>query len=272
LPAEPPTYSTIVLFGKEDQAGVASPDRFERLVDALGAALRVAGCPLKCRGLIEGERGRNLAPRKGDLGGKTIAAWKARLGDGRLKQFEIFDAAWSEEHFPAAYAAINKLWDFGPDGYSERTRHGAESNVTVAIRHDLVAERLGWLPELAVELAPLCSAFYGFVEREVGWDVAKVPGGLRHDLIDLRWQDRTQGDYQRGRYSMEALVPRLYWGNLLSAAHLRDGTPDALPSDAVERVAPVDGGSRWYVGFAGDPQADPDLHRALLPYVNVVPA
>lgn len=51
---EPPYYSTIVLFGKELERSVTSPNLFEEIVHSLLAFLDVAGCKLKCRGTIEG--------------------------------------------------------------------------------------------------------------------------------------------------------------------------------------------------------------------------
>ena len=105
---EPPYYSTLVLFGKEHERTVASPVLFQELVSTLGTFLQIAGCPLRCRGFIEGIRGRNIAPRRGALNKKKVENWKDHLTNGRFNQFEIFDA-WSDDVFPTVYAAINKL-------------------------------------------------------------------------------------------------------------------------------------------------------------------
>lgn len=207
-------------------------------------------------------------------GGK-MEDWKRQLQSGVFTQFEVFDASWTEESFPAVYAAINKLWGYGPEGYVERTDIGAENNVTVAIHREIVLDRMNMsrVESYTKQLAGMTSAFYGFIELGVQWDrpmLPDQPDGLRGDLIDVRWHERGWNDYRNGMYRMEEMIPRLYWTNLLRGAHFRDGGPDALPERLVERVEEWDG-DRFYVRFVRDPQADDRFAWEIAPYFNLLP-
>lgn len=267
---QPPYYSTIVLFGREQERSILHGDQFADLVNTLADIVRGAGCTAKSRGIIEGAKGRNVAPRKGTWDGKMLPRWKESMSLGRFKQFELFDSEWSEDHFPAAYAAINKMWGYGPDGYTERTADGAESNVTVALRRDVVADRMAQMEDHARLLAGMISAFYGFLEFEVQWDRETTPGGLRTDMVDLRWYNRSSGDYKRGTYRMDEALSRLYWGNVLSVAHLRGRALEELPGWAVARSEEWEGGLS-YIRFSRDPQEDREFARMLEPYFNLLP-
>src|SRR3712207_3950774 len=96
---------------------------------------------------------------------------------------------------------------------------------------------------------------------------AIVPGGLRGDMIDVRWNDRVNADYKGGMYRMDQMMPRLYWRNLFLSSHFKDGNPSSLPSWAIARMETWNNGL-LYVRFVRDPQPDPEFHEALLPYFN----
>lgn len=270
MTTQSPTYATIVLFGKEHRHSVIDRELFPRLVESLTAFAQRAGCPISYRGLIEDARGRNNAPRKGPASAKLLRSWQERLAQGTFKQIEIFDSAWSKEHFPTVYAALTKLWDYQPTGYVERTMHGAENNITFAIRSDLLADQLEQLEAYARELASMTGTFYGFIEREVPWDREVMSGGAWVDMIDVRWHNRSEVDYRRGKYRMDTLIPRLYWGNILAASHFRDGGPATLPSSAVAHVETW-ADNLFYVRLAHDPLVDPQFGAAIAPYFNMIP-
>jgi hypothetical protein len=207
-------YSTLVLFGKEGAQSVAEVLRFEDVAGVVADVLSATGCKLAGRGWIEGEKGKNVAPRKGTWSAALGRQWAATLGKGRFKAIELFDREWREGNHPAAYGAIRKLWGYGPSGYFERTKDGAENHIVIAIREDLVTDSLERLEAVGRSLIEKIKCFYGSVESNVPWD--RPRGQLREDMIDLRWYNRLEGDYRRGTFKVDEMVPRLYRGNILS--------------------------------------------------------
>jgi hypothetical protein len=263
-----PHYSTLVIFGKESHRSVRCPALFQELVAALVDVLAHSGCPLKCRGTIENESGKNIAPRKGTLSKKKLEEWCDRLHAGVFFDIELFDAAWSDTVFPAGYAAIHKMWTYTREGYIERTDVRAENNVTIALAKEAVPGGAGILEEVARPLAEMISAFYGFLEADIEWDVDDGYG-LRERLMDLRWYDCTRLDYPGGRYKMTARVARVYYGNIVSKRHVKEKELGALPRALVARLENWPGGLR-YVRFTRDPQADQELHETVARAFNLV--
>lgn len=263
-----PRYSTIVVFGKELSQSVASPDVFRSITNSLAAFINVEGYPLACRGYVVNPQGRNVAPRRAAFNARTMDKWVKALTDGTFMSFEIFDTAWSDDHFPVTYAHLHKLWDYRPTGYEERTKSGAENRITVAVQEHLVSNRTASLKAYARTIVDMLSSFYGFIETNVPWD-REVGQGVREDMIDIRWANRGERDY-KGLFKMDTMIPRLYRENILASEQIKDGSPASLPSWAVSRV------EAWrddlfYVQFIRDPQEDALLRDQLEPYFNLGP-
>ncbi|HEY2585106.1 MAG TPA: hypothetical protein VGI81_05015 [Tepidisphaeraceae bacterium] len=210
-----PLYSTLVLFGKESARSVTSPPVFNDVVDQTVELLRTTRCKLKARGTVQGEKGKNLAPRQGVWSSALQDRWTETLSQsgGHFLAIEWFDQAWLGGPHPVAFASLHKHWGYGPEGYSERTKEGPENSLTIAIREDLVENAFERLEAAAKPLTEKIDCFYGSMESGVLWD--RPFGRLRRDMIDIRWQTRTAVDYRNGKYRVEAMVPRLYRGNLL---------------------------------------------------------
>lgn len=265
-----PHYATLVVFGKEGTRSVTSPDTFREIVTSLTSFVGVTSHTLKSRGYIVDAQDRNVAPRRGILSSNKVDDWIQALGSGTFMTMELFDGAWSDTHFPAVYANLHRLWGpYTPSGYAERAGNGAENCVTVAFRKDLLMfMQMKAMESYARTIVDMLSGFYGYVEHDVEWD-QEVIKGLRENAINHRTR-QTARDY-RGTYRMDDMIPRLYWGNILSRAHFKGGSPDALPAWAVARLETWRD-NLFYVRFVRDPQADPELRQALEPYFNLIPS
>lgn len=224
--SDEPRYETLVMFGSETRRSVSAPDTFQKTVSHIVDILLETGCKLACRGTVEGEKGKNVAPREAAWSSALAEKWAASLDKGRFKSIEFFDSAWAEGCHPIAYGALRKMWGFGPEGYSERTKEGAENNVTVAVRSGAVRDALSSFQRFARVLVDEIDAFYGSIETNVPWDRPRK--SMRVDMIDLRWQTRTSVDYRRGKYRVQDMVPRLYKGNILCSSQLVDGNLEEL--------------------------------------------
>jgi hypothetical protein len=222
-----PLYSVLVLFGRETARSVASPAVFQDIVSPVVDLLQATGCKLTCRGTIEGEKGKNVAPRKGPWSAALRDKWTAALGQDRFKAIELFDQAWGEGHHPDAFATIHKLWGYGPGGYTERTKEGPENNITVAIRADLVENAFERLEAAARPLVEKIDCFYGVIEFDVPW--GRPWRSTIQDLIDVRWHARSANDYRNGKYRMENMIPRLNRANLLCRSQFTNFDFQKLP-------------------------------------------
>lgn len=271
MSVEPPYYTTIVVFGKEDNHSVASPNRFDEMLTSVTSFLEMGHCPLKCHGLVEGSTGKNLSPKAGTFNTKKATEWVTSVTGQHFSHIQIYDESWSSINFPNVFAAIHKMWGYGSSGYSERTSTGAENNITLAIRKDVLSECLNSLDAYLEHIVDIASGFYGFIEPSVQWDVLMSPYGVvRGRMIDMRWHDVGINDYRRGTYKMDDLVPRLYWANVFSRRHFKQGSPDGLPPQAVSQIENW-GNELYYIRFAHDPQNDADFHKELQSYFNIVP-
>jgi hypothetical protein len=181
---------------------------------------------------------------------------------------EIFDANWSREDFPAVYGHVVHYNYRGTPHKS-----GADSCITVAVARDVPGFSEEWPEQVARDLVVRISAFYGFIEREVQWDrpLEIVPGfPARGHPIDVRWQIDLEYRHLTGWHSMVELIPRLYWGNILSRAHIKGGDPTLIPDWALEKRESW-GEDLVYIRLAKDPEFDPYAQEALAPYFNVLP-
>ncbi len=264
---EEPRYSTILLFGREEPRSVISDDLFRELVESLAGFVRIPGRPLKCRGRINRPRSRNIAPRSAQLSDKLLEAWLGAIKGGIFRYFELFDKAISDSDWPAVYAGIHKL---GPTAYSQQPTVGADNHVVLAMRRELIAQRMETLESYTRTLAELTSAIYGCIEYDVGWSEPKAGGLYRSDLIDMRYHDRTGNDYGFGEYTMDRFIPRLYWGNVLLRSHFASGDPTTVPSQDVARLEHW-GRDLFYLRFARDPQRDSGFPVELLESFNTIP-
>src|SRR6266542_1906220 len=263
-------YRTVVLFGKEHSHSVAEPERFTSILNALATIIEPACPDLRVRGRIEGFRAKNVAPREAAWAASSAARWRNSLALGRFVAFEMFGPRWSNHEMPLVYASACKIWGYGPDGYTERTRHGAENSVTVAIAHDVDTSQGKWVDQCAQSLGGLTEAFYGFAEGMVPWGRPLTPGsGTYTYTIDMRWHDIPGGPYRRGKYSMDEFAAGVYWGNLWSQAHFRVKPSDLSP-DQVDTVSQI--GDAVYVRFRKDPEQDSQLRAQLEAMFNLVPS
>ena len=221
-----PQYTALVLFGKETQRSVASPDTFRTLADDLAGLLRLATPDLKARGWIEGDKGKKFEPRKGKWSDALRDKWLDALPLGDFRNFELFDAKWANDRYPDAYGAFYKHWDWGPDGRTERTDDGVENSITLALRDECVPDALGRIKDAARRLIPVIDCFYGTIEAPIPWD--QEFGSGYTDMIDVRFHDRVNNDYGNGTRHMADGVPRLYRGNLFSRSQLAKNDPAAL--------------------------------------------
>ncbi len=262
-----PHYATLVVFGREHARSVSSPELFREIVRSLASFVALSGYQLKCRGYVMNTQGRNVAPRKSRFTDRAVDNWQSALGQGRFMSFELFDEAWSDIHFPVQYAHLEKLWSYSSEGYIETTKNGAENAVTVAMRREFLANRLLPLERYAETLTRTLSGFYGYIENDVEWD-REIIKGLHEDAINYR-TNRAARDC-KGAYTMSTMIPRLYWGNILSRAHFLDGNPGSLPSWAVAHTE-MWGNDIYYVRFVRDPQEDSTFHKAIAPFFNIIP-
>lgn len=262
-----PHYATLVVFGREHARSVSSPQLFRQVVQSLTSFVTISGYQLKCRGYVMDARGRNVAPRKSRFTDRAVDNWQQALGQGHFMSFELFDEAWSDIHFPVQYAHLEKLWSYSPEGYIETTKNGAENAVTVAMRREFLANRLVPLERYAETLTRMLSGFYGYIENDVEWDRELIEG-LREDAINHR-TNRAARDYKNA-YTMDTMIPRLHWGNILSSAHFIDGNPGSLPSWAVAHTE-IWSNDIYYVRFVRDPQEDNTLYEAVAPFFHIIP-
>jgi hypothetical protein len=252
MSAKEPLYSVLVLFGRESTGSITSPATFQCVVNTVADLLQATGCKLACRGTVESEKGKNVAPRKGPWSSALRDNWKVALEQDRFKAIELFDDAWSEGRHPDAFGAIHKLWGFGSGGYTGRTKEGPENNITMAIRADLMENAFERLEKTARSLVDEINCFYGSVESNVPWD--RPRRSMREDMIDTRWQTRTANDYRRGKYKVEDMVARLNRGNLLCRSQFTNFDPQQLSK--VPGVAKVEEwpSSLTYLRLAEQPE------------------
>jgi hypothetical protein len=211
-----PTYSVLVLFGKEIKRSVARAPTFVELAERIAGIVAKAGCKVKARGTIQTAKARNVAPRRGlwcpALRDKYVAALRA----GRLRGVEFFDERWSAERVPDAFGCIHKYWNYSNGAHLERAEIGAENNLTIALREDLVDGAFEDLKQASVELLEKIDGFYGTIESGTSWmkNVGRSVD-MYDDLIDVRWHDRGDNDYGNGEYQVPKMIPRLDRGNIL---------------------------------------------------------
>lgn len=259
-------YSTIVVFGSEQNHSVRSPEVLSELIERVRSLLEPYPCQLSCRGEIVDEDYRNIAPPEAALSAKTIERWLDAAGNGYFLNFEMFDDRWSDHEDALVYAGINKLWDANENGnWLERTPTGAENNVTIAVTK---ARGMGLLPGNLQLLSTQVSGFYGFIEQDVGWDQPAGCIGLRGRMIDVRWHDITAHDCERRSLSLRTGVPTLYQHMVLCNDHFIDVRPSDLSADLVEECRPL-GEDVWYVKFAEDPKLDQAIADDLARFINV---
>ena len=262
------TYRTVVLFGKEDRSSVREPDRFARLAREIAASLSLDRVRLRHRGYIAGSRAENVAPRAGVWSESALQSWLRALANGRFTKLELFGPDWAKGKLPAVYGSLTKLWS-GPFGDDERTRHGAENSITLAVPEHLIHGDPQWVDNRILRLAGLSDAFYGFAEMSVGWDrPVRLGASSRTYLMDMRWHDIPGSRYRRGKYLMDDYAAGIYWANLLRPDHLTVPLSN-LPTDAVAHAENL--GETLYVRFSEDPHEDDQLHARLSSLFNVVP-
>lgn len=255
-------YSTVIVFGDAD---VSSPLCFGRLLGQLRRELDRFGTRLKVRGYVANEGRKNVAPRESFLSDRAIGRWLGSLEKGQFRKIDVYDALSSRTWPPLLYAGFSKLPDYVAREYTDESKLKANCNVTMAFEKSLLASRELDLEALAVVLAEEVEAFYGFIESDVAWTMQVHPqGGDR--FIDMRWRDSSEVDYRRGKWSMRSMLPRLYWGNILTPAHIRRKVPDTVVGRLEEW-----GRERIYVRFVKDPQADPLFHEEVSQWFNVIP-
>jgi hypothetical protein len=261
-----PRYTTLVVFGTERAQGVTAPTVFAELINSLASFLGILDRPLSCRGRITGDLGRNIAPRKCLLNAKAITRWMEAIHQGAFNYIEIFDVPISNDQYPIVYAAIHKL---GSSDLTCQIDVGAENCVVVAIRHQDTIRRLDAFEKYARTIVSSISGFYGSIEEKVPWAQEKGGGSYLGNLMDMRWHDRTIVDYRNGIFRMDAVIPRLYLGNILSKTHFTKGDLECIPPWAIAHL------DRWspdvfYVRFTEDPQIDLALYAQLQPYFNII--
>ena len=222
-------YTTLVLFGRETKASVASPDTFRRVTDVVAGLLGLASPALKARGWVDAATAKNVTPRKGIWTEAMRERYVQSLASGRFRRIELFEASWPPDRPPDAYGEVHKHWQTLPGGaISERTSIGAENNITIALRDDFVEDARGRLKAAAKALIPLIDCFYGTIESPVPWDRPFGTSSGREDMIDYRYHNRIRNDYRNGTYRMADGVPRLYRGNLLSPSQLTGADPQGM--------------------------------------------
>lgn len=262
------TYFSVVLFGKEAKgSGLHHPETFQAVTASLTRLLASTGQDLRVRGFVEGERGRNVAPRRGKPTPALTERYIEKMSSDRFVNWELFDDSWSNTKPPDLYVNLTKLWHYdAASGYTPRTVHGAENCVTLAVADDAVPQVQ--LVEAARGLFEPLGVFYGFVEPTVGWDRPRTAAGVGAcfgELMDTRWHELIGAYVEKDR--MDALVPGIFRGNVLSAAHLRQGVEGVRAvADRVETW-----GGLTYVEFDRDPQFDRSTFDSCIPYFNAVP-
>jgi hypothetical protein len=201
------------LFGKETRCSVASPANFVDLADRMARLLEQAWCRVSARGTIQAAKAKNVAPRRGFWTPGLRDKFVESLDMGDLLGVEFFDSRWSDARPPDAFGSIHKYWGYGPGGKTERTEVGAENNLTIALREDLVASAFEMLKAASHELLEKIDGFYGTIESGVPW--GQEDDDVYDDVVDVRWHYRGHNDYFNGIYQMEKMVPRLDRGNIL---------------------------------------------------------
>ena len=255
------SYSVLVIFGRSD---VDSTDLFRRVLDAITAKVDPFDIPLRVDGYIASKHRKNVAPRKAVLSDRAKERWQGSLSKGSFQYLNIYDSGFTDDTMPLLYAGIARLRDYVEGEYTDDTRVGAKSCLTVALESSLVSSSETVLESWSAEFAELLDVVYGFIEPEVAW-VQQIGGRGGDRFINLRWRDVPEVDYKRGKFSMRKAVPRLYWGNILGPAHFKED----LPSNVVTKVENWSRGS-IYVRFAADPQADPAFHETVAQCVHLV--
>lgn len=244
MKSEEPLYSVLVLFGKEHPRSVATADLLDGLIADIIEVVKPTGCKLVVRGTVQGEMGKKLAPRKGPWSPAMRDRWKATLdrGEGRFLGIQLFDATWRSGHHPDAFASVHKFWGFGIGAYKSRSNEGPGNNLTIAIRDDLVPGAFERLRTVARPLCEKIACFYGAIESSVPWD--RPVGRMFEDMIDIRWYNRTSGDYSNGKYKLENMVARLNRGNILCHSQfINQGTEQLANLPGVARV------EQWPLGL-----------------------
>ena len=209
----PSLYSVLVLFGKEIDRSVASPANFADLTEQIASLLVLTGCRLTARGTILGAKRRKVAPRRGPWSPVLRDKYIGSFGAGSFRALELFDSRWHDDRFPNAFGSIHKYFDYSRGVETERTDIGAENNVTVALREDLVDNAFERLKAASHDLLEKIDGFYGTIESGVPWE--QPVGRMFEDMIDIRWHNRGDNDYGNGEYQVQKMVPRLNRGNLL---------------------------------------------------------
>jgi hypothetical protein len=243
---EAASYSVLVLFGRESPCSVASATVFRSVLKILTHELLATGCRIKARGLITQKGERNVSPRQGLWSAPTRDKWVQKLEYGMFHRIELFDDLWSATQDPSAYAAVHKIWNYGPGGYAERSDPGRpENSIVVALREYLVEDAFERLERAAQVLIDMSGTFYGSIEQGVPWDRPYGRSGrLRENMVDTRPHERGTIDYMNGTLRMDMMIPRLYRGNLLSISQfLRPELQSLAALSAVERV------DRWPSGL-----------------------
>ena len=266
-----PIYSTLVIFGKEGEKSILSPSRFLRIADILYSVLNVRVEQVKCRGRIERE-GKNIAPRTSRFSPQLLTKWSEQLNGDTFMNFEIYDAEWKNNQHPKVYAAITKFWEYDTEGYSERTKVGAENCITIAVDiSELSIPGAVFFESVAQRLMNELNIMYGFIEVDVGWDRQIGNGPLRGHMIDLRWYDLTSVDYRRGKYNMDAVIPRLYMANFLSRNHFkRAGDCSSLLPEWTVCLCEKWSNDLFFIKFAEDPQQNDDFYNEVKQYFNLI--
>ncbi len=70
--------------------------------------LAPAGRELRVRGHIQGERGRNVAPRRAKPTAALTEKYLERMASDRFVNWELFDDSWSDSKAPDLYAAVSR--------------------------------------------------------------------------------------------------------------------------------------------------------------------
>jgi hypothetical protein len=264
-------YFGMMIFGREINHSVASPEVFTNIVYKLQSVFDAHSIRSKSRGRISDSRGRNIAPRTGFISARTMDVWVKQLKNDKeqsFERFELFGPSWDNQS-SLIYCALEKFQRVSPNSDPHDAHAGAGNSITVAVHQSVLAMNLAEFENLAKNLVPITSGFYGYLNPTDAWDYSVGTGKARGWMMDIRSRDIIAHKYRRYGRRMTEAIPDLYRGNILSGRHIPESSLKNLSKSKNIQI------EDWpmelsYVRFAKDPQTDVTFFNSVAMYFNLV--